>query len=132
MMRSTLLAGFVILTGCATVDGFLPGPQAQAAVAVPAQSAVPAQNPGTVNGMPPLDMVEDVELSEVQRPITGTCGMEDLQHLVGRRRTSVSVRDIPDNFLVLGPQSPDPLVYQSDRLTIRIDARDRIESLICG
>jgi len=134
MMRSTLFAGFVILTGCATVDGFLPGPQvrAQAAVAVPAQSVAPAQSPGTVNGMPPLDMVEDVELSEVQRPITGTCGMEDLQHFVGRRRTSVSIREIPDNFLVLGPHSPDPLDYQSDRLTIRIDARDRIESLTCG
>lgn len=132
MMRSTLLAGFVFLAGCATVDGFLPAAQVQTAVAIPAQSVTPAYDPGAANGMPPLDSVEDVEVSEVQRPITGTCGMEELQHFVGRRRTSVSVRDIPENFLVLGPSTSDPLDYQSDRLTIRIDARDRIESLTCG
>ncbi|WP_300530123.1 hypothetical protein [Maricaulis sp.] len=133
MMRSTLLAGLVTLAGCATVDGFLPGPQqSQPVETAPVQNSAPASDPGAANGLPPLDMVEDVELSQVQRPITGTCGMEDLQHLVGRRRTSVSVRDIPDNFLVLGPHTPDPTVYRPDRLTIRIDARDRIESLTCG
>lgn len=76
--------------------------------------------------------VQELGSSNVQRPITGTCGMEDLQQYVGRQRTSVSRDVLPANFRVLGPDTITTMEYRAERLTIRIDRRDRIESITCG
>lgn len=92
----------------------------------------PANTPQSADALPSLGSVQDIDSAPVQRPITGTCGMEHLQHFVGRPRLTVDRRSLPPNYRVLGPDSITTMEYQGDRLTIRIDREDRIESLTCG
>lgn len=92
----------------------------------------PAETPQMADALPPMMPVEELGSSNVQRPITGSCGMEDLQHYVGRARTTVPRDVLPPNFRVLGPDTVTTMEYRADRLTVRIDGRDRIESISCG
>lgn len=82
--------------------------------------------------LPPLGAAEDVEGGEVRAPITGTCGMEDLQHFVGQPRVNVPRSAVPENYRVVGPNSVVTMDYRPDRLTIRVDENDVVESLACG
>ncbi len=82
--------------------------------------------------LPPMMPVEELGSSNVRPPITGSCGMEDLQQYVGRPRTTVSVHVLSARYRILGPNTVTTMDYQPDRLTVRIDARDRIESISCG
>ena len=84
------------------------------------------------DALPPLGSAEDVDGGEVRAPITGTCGMEDLQHFVGQPRVSVPARAMPDNYRVVGPNSVVTMDYRPDRLTVRVDENDVVESLACG
>lgn len=88
--------------------------------------------PVVADALPPLGAAQDIGSSDVQRPITGTCGMEYLQQYVGQPRTHVDRRSMPENYRVLGPDSVTTMEYRQDRLTIRVDADDRIESMTCG
>ncbi len=88
--------------------------------------------PGDAGDLPPLGAAEDVDGSEVRAPITGTCGMEDLQHFVGRPRVSVPRAAVPENYRVVGPNSVVTMDYRPDRLTIRVNENDVVESLACG
>ena len=82
--------------------------------------------------LPPIGAPEEVEEVEVRRPITGTCGMEDLQHFVGQPRVNMPQSAVPGTYRVLGPDSITTMEYRADRVTIRVDAEDRIESIACG
>lgn len=115
----SLAASAALLSGCVTGRG---------APSQPPQMAPPA----SADTLPPMMPVEELGASDVRRPITGSCGMEALQEYVGRPRTSVAASVLPDNYRVLGPRSVVTMDYQQDRLTVRIDARDRIESISCG
>lgn len=94
-------------------------------------SAPPARPQQVANSLPPMQ-VEEIGSSAVRRPITGDCGMESLQTYVGRPRTSVPRSVLGDNFRVLGPDSITTMEFRADRLTVRIDRQDRIESISCG
>jgi len=93
---------------------------------------MPARQAAPVNALPPLGAAEDVDGGEVRAPITGTCGMEDLQHFVGRPRVSVSRSAMPETYRVVGPNSVVTMDYRADRLTVRVDENDVVESLACG
>lgn len=84
------------------------------------------------DALPPLGEVQDIGDADIQRPITGTCGMEYLQHYVGQPRANVDRRSMPANYRVVGPDSVATMDYREDRLTIRVDRHDRIESMSCG
>ena len=113
-MRVLVLASVVFLSGCF------------------ASGSEPARQPQAADALPPMMPVQELGSSNVQRPITGNCGMENLQHYVGRQRTTVSRDVLPANFRVLGPDTVTTMEYRAERLTIRIDHRDRIESITCG
>jgi|GEM_PF-1589060 len=121
-----LLASASALGGCATSLPGLGGTDS------PAAQPVQQTDPQMADALPPMMPVEEFGSASVRPPITGTCGMEELQHLVGRPRTTVSVRELPTNFRVLGSDTIATMDYRADRLTIRIDRHDRIESLSCG
>ena len=82
--------------------------------------------------MPAMGEVQDISTAHVQRPITGSCGMEDLQHYVGQPRIAVDARTLPDNYRVVGRYSVVTMEYLPERLTIRIADDDTVESLTCG
>ncbi len=88
--------------------------------------------PQTVAELPPLGAAEDVQDSEVRAPITGTCGMEDLQHYVGQPRLNVPHGAMPDTYRVVGPNSVVTMDFRPDRLTIRVNESDVVESMACG
>lgn len=117
-MRVLVLGSVVFLTGCFATSGEPAG-----------QSAAASQ---AADALPPMLPVEELGSSDVHRPITGNCGMENLQQYLGRQRTSVSRDVLPDNFRVLGPDMMTTMEFRADRLTIRIDRYDRIESITCG
>ncbi|RKQ95531.1 I78 family peptidase inhibitor [Maricaulis maris] len=85
-----------------------------------------------LDALPPLGSTEDVDGGEVRAPITGTCGMENLQHFVGRPRVTVPASAMPENYRVVGPNSVVTMDYRPDRLTVRVDENDVVESLACG
>lgn len=122
-MRRSPFVSLVVLAGSLAVSACGATTRDVASAPQPQQMA---------DALPPMMPVEELGSATVQRPITGSCGMEDLQHFVGRPRTSVSVTALPDKFRVIGPQTNVPHGYDADRLTVRIDGRDRIESLSCG
>ena len=117
-MRVLVLGSLVFLAGCFASTG--------------EPSGQPTGGGQAADALPPMMPVEELGSSNVQRPITGSCGMEDLQEYVGRRRTTVSRSVLPANFRVLGPDSVTTMEYRADRLTIRIDRNDVIESITCG
>ncbi|WP_291844734.1 I78 family peptidase inhibitor [Maricaulis sp.] len=85
-----------------------------------------------LDALPPLGSAEDINGGVVRAPITGTCGMENVQHFVGQPRVSVPASAMPDNYRVVGPNSVVTMDYRSDRLTVRVDEYDVVESLACG
>lgn len=91
-----------------------------------------ARPPQAVAELPPLGAAEDVQDSEVRAPITGTCGMEDLQHYVGHPRVNVPHGAMPETYRVVGPNSVVTMDYRPDRLTIRVNESDVVESMACG
>jgi hypothetical protein len=94
-------------------------------------SATP-DTPQIADALPPLGEAEDVGGGEVTPPITGNCGMESLQHYVGQPRTSVPRSAMPDLYRVVGPNSPVTMDYRPNRLTIRVNDQDVVESMACG
>ena len=88
--------------------------------------------PQLADALPPLDDAEDVGGGTVTPPITGNCGMESLQHYVGQPRTNVPRSAMPDLYRVVGPNSPMTMDYRSNRLTIRVNDQDVVESMACG
>ena len=93
---------------------------------------VPASGPQAAGEVAPLGAAEDVADSAVRAPITGTCGMENLQHYVGQPRVNVPRGAMPDVYRVVGPNSVVTMDYRADRLTIRVNESDIVESLACG
>ena len=96
----------------------------------PPASEPPANQPAS--DMPSMGEVQDIGTSNVQRPITGSCGMEALQHYVGQPRLEVDSRDMPANYRVVGRYSRVTMEFIPDRLTIRIADDDTVESMTCG
>jgi hypothetical protein len=126
MNRLFFLFPGLLLGGCA-FDG-TPAPQtlpaAAPAMAAPVSEAAP--------GMPAMGEVQDIGTAHVQRPITGSCGMENFQHHVGQPRVSVDSRTMPPNYRVIGRHSRVTMEYIPERLTIRIADDDTVESVTCG
>ncbi|GLK53343.1 MAG: hypothetical protein CMH94_05065 [Oceanicaulis sp.] len=125
---SLLIACF--LAGCAltTRGGETPAPAPYPEIAgnpsADAGNAAPA--------LPPLEDAGDVDANPVRPPITGDCGMEDLQHFVGEPRVNVPRNAMPENYRVVGPDTPVTMDYRPDRLTIRVNENDIVESMACG
>ena len=92
----------------------------------------PTNTEQAADALPPMMPVEELGQSTVRAPITGSCGMESLQDYVGLPRTSVPRSVLPENFRVLGPNSITTMEFRQERLTVRIDSADRIESMSCG
>ena len=111
---SILLAG--LLAGCAFDDVRAP----QAALGAPAHD------------MPLLGDVETVDTANVQRPITGSCGMEHYQHHVGQPRLSIDRLTLPANYRVVARYTRVTMEFIPERLTIRIADDDTVESMTCG
>tara|TARA_R110000868_G_scaffold26347_4_gene101541 strand:+ start:17082 stop:17474 length:393 start_codon:yes stop_codon:yes gene_type:complete len=126
---SILLAG--LLAGCAF--DLTPAPRAALPAAEPAAVAGPSPAARqSASDMPAMGEVQDIGTASVRRPITGSCGMEALQHYVGQPRTTVDVRDMPENYRVIGRYSDVTMEFIPDRLTIRIADDDTVESMTCG
>lgn len=131
MKRVSFLLAGLFLAGCA-FDG-APAPQgvmpaAEPAIAAPEPVAASAAAPD----MPSMGEVQDISTANVQRPITGSCGMEGLQHYVGQPRIEVDSRILPANYRVVGRYSRVTMEYLPERLTIRIADDDTVESMTCG
>ena len=132
--RLFLLVG-CFLAGCAvTTQGLRSEDPAAAAPDVAEAPAASHQDAPrqSADALPPLDDAGEVGSGRVTPPITGRCGMEEVQHFVGQPRTSVPRSAMPDNYRVVGPNSPVTMDYRADRLTIRVDGQDVVESMVCG
>lgn len=132
MKRVSLLLAGLLLAGCA-FDG-APAPQgvmpaAEPELAAPEPVAIAS---APASDMPAMGEVQDINTANVQRPITGSCGMEGLQHYVGQPRVAVDSRVLPANYRVVGRYSRVTMEYLPERLTIRIADDDTVESLTCG
>lgn len=110
----------LVLAGCGTTTGN------------PAQRAASGGAAAPAGDLPPLGEAEDVEGGEVTPPITGDCGMERLQHYVGQPRVNVPRSAMPENYRVVGPDTVVTMEYRADRLTIRVNENDVVESMACG
>ena len=119
-LLACFLAGCALTTRGAETPSTAPEPLPETATA----SQAPA--------LPPLDDAGDVDASPVRPPITGDCGMEDVQHYVGQPRVDVPRDAMPGNYRVVGPDTPMTMDYRPDRLTIRVNANDIVESMACG
>ncbi len=129
----TLFAG-LLLAGCAFDRSPAPRsvlPQSEAAVIAEAAPAPPLTAQAAPD-MPSMGEVNDISTARVQRPITGSCGMENLQHHVGQPRVSIDSRTMPANYRVVGRYSRVTMDYVPERLTIRIADDDTVESMTCG
>lgn len=82
--------------------------------------------------MPLLGDVETVDTANVQRPITGSCGMEHYQHHVGQPRLSIDRLTLPANYRVVARYTRVTMEFIPERLTIRIADDDTVESMTCG
>lgn len=120
MIPVLLVSG--LLTGCA----FDSLPQTQS------QTAPPIHQPQAVAALPPMGQAQDIGSSSVRRAITGSCGMESVEHFVGQPRLSINAALLPQNYRVLGLRTNGALDFQGNRLTIRINAEDVVESMSCG
>lgn len=131
MKRVSILLAGLLLAGCAfdlspTPQIALPMPEPVSAAAQPVATTQPASD------MPAMGAVQDIGTAQVQRPITGSCGMEALQHYVGQPRLEVDSRTLPVNYRVVGRYSRPTIEYLPERLTIRIADDDTVESMTCG
>ena len=123
-MKTRILLLSLLLAGCSVTGGGLGG--------LGGRGEAPAAGGDAAPALPPLDMAEDVDPAPVQPPITGSCGMEELQHYVGQPRTSVPLSAMPENFRVVGPDTVVTMDYRPDRLTVRIDENDMVIGMACG
>ncbi|MFS2317914.1 I78 family peptidase inhibitor [Maricaulis sp. D1M11] len=96
--------------------------------------ATPTETPvrAPVSDLPPMSDVEELDGGEVTPPITGTCGMEAVQHYVGQARTSVNRADLPALLRVLGPNSVATMDYRPERMNVHVDASDIVTQITCG
>lgn len=124
-MNSRFVLIALLLAGCATTAG---EPDNRAAAGGETRTAAPA----SAGDLPPLGEAEDVGGSEITPPITGDCGMESLQHYVGQPRVNVPRSAMPENYRVVGPDTMVTMDYRPDRLTVRVDENDVVESMACG
>jgi hypothetical protein len=113
MFRLTILGLAVGLGACATTQE-------------------PESEPPLANALPSLGAVQDIGGAPIRRAITGSCGMEAFEQFVGQPRTNLRRGDLPPNYRVVGLGRDDGSEYRGDRLTIRIDEQDHIESMSCG
>lgn len=129
-MKRVCIALAGLLAGCA----FDLSPAPNSAMPEPAPLAQPAQTAAAApaSDMPAMGEVQDINTAHVQRPITGSCGMENFQHHVGQPRISIDSRTLPANYRVVGRYSRVTMEYIPERLTIRIADDDTVESLTCG
>ena len=125
-----LLAGCALDLPLAPRMAFLPPAEPAPAMAEAPATQQPASQPAS--DMPSMGEVQDIGTSSVQRPITGSCGMEALQHYVGQPRLEVDSRDMPANYRVVGRYSRMTMEFIPERLTIRIADDDTVESMTCG
>ncbi|PWE17337.1 hypothetical protein DDZ18_06530 [Marinicauda salina] len=110
MMRLVLvLAGAAVLAGCSMFA-----------------------NETASSDLPPLGAVQSVDAAPVRAPVTGTCPMTEFQHLVGLRLSEIDARTLPDPYRVLTYDAPRTWRPQDDRLTIRLDETEIVESVTCG
>ena len=58
--------------------------------------------------------------------------MESVEHFVGQPRLSISAALLPQNYRVLDLRTRQAPDYRPDRLTIRINDNDVVESMSCG
>jgi hypothetical protein len=117
MKNASLVFLTLILAGCATDTD-----TAQ-------QTEPPAQQ---LAGLPSLGAAQDIDAAPVRRAITGSCGMESVEHFVGQPRLSISRDLLPSDYRVLGLQTQPVPDFRADRLTIRINEDDIVESMSCG
>ena len=82
--------------------------------------------------LPPLGAVQSVDAAPVRAPVTGTCPMADFQHLVGRPFSEIDAGALPDPHRVLTHDAPPTWRPQDERLTIRLDEAEIVESVTCG
>lgn len=130
MKRVSILLAGLVLAGCAFDMSPAPRAAMPAALPVMPQQTVAASAPAS--DMPSMGEVQDIGTAHVQRPITGSCGMEAFQHYVGQPRINVDSRAMPDNYRVVGRYSPVTMDFIPERLTIRIADDDTVESMTCG
>jgi hypothetical protein len=97
-----------------------------------ATTSEPEPMPPLANALPSLGAVQDIGGAPIRRAITGSCGMEAFEHFVGQPRITLRRVDLPTNYRVVGLGRDDRSEYQAERLTIRINDQDVIESMSCG
>ncbi|MDG2043751.1 MAG: hypothetical protein P8J78_04000 [Maricaulis sp.] len=119
MKMIPILLASGLLAGCA-FDSF-PGTRSPA-----------TQIPQAAASLPPMGHAQDIGSSNVRRAITGSCGMESVEHYVGQPRLSINAALLPENYRVLDLRTDGALDYQGNRLTIRINGDDVVESMSCG
>ena len=137
MKRVSILLTGLILAGCAfdlspAPRSVLPVPEAVVVAQTAPAPVAPVVTAQAAPDMPSMGEVRDVSTARVQRPITGSCGMEALQHHVGVPRVSIDSRTLPANYRVVGRYSRPTMEYLPERLTIRIADDDTVESMTCG
>jgi hypothetical protein len=119
MKMIPILLASGLLTGCAFDS--LPGNRNST-----------AQVPQAAAALPPIGQAQDIGSSNVRRAITGSCGMESVEHYVGQPRLAINAALLPENYRVLDLRTNGALDYQGNRLTIRINGDDVVESMSCG
>ena len=123
MIPILLVSG--LLTGCA----FDSLPQTRPQAAQPNPSSHPVQ---AAAALPPMGQVQAIGSATVRRAITGSCGMESVEHYVGQPRLSINAALLPENYRVLDLRTNGALDFRGNRLTIRINGDDVVESMSCG
>lgn len=64
--------------------------------------------------------------------MTGTCGAESLQHLVGQSRDAFDAEAIDGPVRVLPPGAMMTMDYRLDRLNVELSQDDLITRIWCG
>jgi hypothetical protein len=70
--------------------------------------------------------------TEGRPEITGTCGAESLQHLVGQSRDAFDAEAIDGPVRVLPPGAMMTMDYRRDRLNVELSEDDQITRIWCG
>jgi len=105
---------------------------AGALLAACAFDSAPQPQNQQVDALPSLGQIQEIDAPPVRRAITGSCGMESVEHFVGQPRLSIRAALLPQNYRVLDLRTRQAPDYRPDRLTIRIDENDVVESMSCG
>lgn len=64
--------------------------------------------------------------------MTGTCGAESLQHLVGQPRNAFDEVAVSGPVRILPPGAMMTMDYRVDRLNVELDSDGQITRLWCG